>query len=1377
MKKIYKSFVILSIAWISNQAIYAQQSTIIGNPASTTFTGAGHNGGPIFRSSAVSPVNNSKHNMLYSASDISSAGILTGSPIDTIGWFKNNAFTLASGRSAIFRVYMKNSNAAGVVNSTTYSAATTGSVLVYEDTNVTNASFPAIAGYWKLPLIAPFIYSGGAIEIQTEWQIRSGSGSAATGLFAWQYTLTSPNTLLQAQGTSSASALTNTAILSTTHNRIMNLYVHFTPAAAPCSGTPNAGLSLTSNSLICPNDFFTLNTTGSNIFSGISYQWQSSSTINGPYSNILNATSLSLQGDSISAITYYRCLITCSNSGISSSSVPVVVNVKPLSQCYCNTTLGGDCLSFIDSVALNTLNNPINFCNLDTLNQAYTVFPDSANFTTSLVKGLSYFFSIKTSPNPQQIAAFIDYDKDGFFNNTNERINVLTISGTINRQNIFKVPITIPLSADTGKLGLRIRVSQLPFNNACDFINVGETEDYTIRLINGVACSSFPNAVSVMVSDTSVCSGTVVNFEALGNTLSSGLSYQWQLNGVNIPGATSNILVEPISGPNTYRCVVTCLTSGQSVTSNPITFTINPVLSCYCQIPSIVYAPSNAPNIGNITIGTFTNGGPASPIMFNTTANRSYTDFTNLGPIPLLSGVPNQIKLAGIFGGPSINPINYYVYIDYNQDGTFDPLTEMPIKGNVDFTVTNSNVILGNAILPSSALSGITRMRIAMFSFDSLPNSVPCDNPLSFFDFTFGEVEDYLVNIQPAPICSAAPIAGLTIASDTTVCIGQVVNFGLIGTSLQSGLNYQWKRNGVNLPGQTLNVLSDTITGLSTYQCVVTCVNSGISATSGSVALSINPFIDCYCKPSPLTISSTINRGFGIGYDIGNVSIGSFTNGNPYPPAGNSSSNNIYTNFTNLGPIPLFSGISNSIRVSLINSYHNFDQFSQPYTRAFIDYNHDGVFDPATELALYDDSASIFGIGILNSFGSNGNNNYVISDNLIIPNSALSGVTGMRILVFDLDDLSGPCDLPALDLEIEDYLVDIQPAVACTGAPIAGSIMSTDTTICSSDIFTLSLNNAFIGTGLSYQWYINNTLLPNDTLPILLNTSQNANKNYSCKVTCVNSGLFSISTPLTVLMNPPATCICVPVAFLVCDPITFVGINGGVNVSSNICVDSIYISSINHKLYASPIMTANPGDSTLCIFGHDTVFPHPAGSFTDYINMWIDYNDDLVFSNTENVIVNLFLPDTIAKVGTHFIASSDTGRHLMRVTIFAAAVPIPYNSCDTIYTGTMETEDYYIDISDTVTTVTTALSKPINKSNNFKVKFFPNPTSGILNYEIPSATKSAQLKVSDLLGRTMISKNAINTKTIDLSSLKNGTYFITIDLDGSAVQSKVIVNK
>ncbi|MFZ1691550.1 MAG: T9SS type A sorting domain-containing protein [Flavobacteriales bacterium] len=138
--------------------------------------------GPIYLSSTLF-YRYSRFAYLYTQAELAAAGIIPGTVILSTGWMKSTASTAAG--PAVFNIYMKNSSVAAYANATEiWANLNAGSVLVY--TNATQ-SIPATAepDYIDFTLNPPFTYTGGSLEILTEWDISAAPAPIATGAFEW----------------------------------------------------------------------------------------------------------------------------------------------------------------------------------------------------------------------------------------------------------------------------------------------------------------------------------------------------------------------------------------------------------------------------------------------------------------------------------------------------------------------------------------------------------------------------------------------------------------------------------------------------------------------------------------------------------------------------------------------------------------------------------------------------------------------------------------------------------------------------------------------------------------------------------------------------------------------------------------------------------------------------------------------------------------------------------------------------------------------------------------------------------------------------------------------------------------------------------------
>ncbi|MTI27253.1 fibronectin type III domain-containing protein [Fulvivirga kasyanovii] len=114
----------------------------------------------------------------------------------------------------------------------------------------------------------------------------------------------------------------------------------------------------------------------------------------------------------------------------------------------------------------------------------------------------------------------------------------------------------------------------------------------------------------------------------------------------------------------------------------------------------------------------------------NSGSNGGYADFTSLST-SINPGSSYTITITPAWAG-TVYREAYGVWIDYNQDGDFADSGEQVYSRSR----TNASSISGSFTVPSSALSGATRMRVSM-KYNA--------NPTSCETFTYGEVEDYTV--------------------------------------------------------------------------------------------------------------------------------------------------------------------------------------------------------------------------------------------------------------------------------------------------------------------------------------------------------------------------------------------------------------------------------------------------------------------------------------------------------------------------------------------------------------------------------------------------------------------------------------------------------
>ncbi|TNE53716.1 MAG: hypothetical protein EP338_10735, partial [Bacteroidetes bacterium] len=251
--------------------------------------------------------------------------------------------------------------------------------------------------------------------------------------------------------------------------------------------------------------------------------------------------------------------------------------------------------------------------------------------------------------------------------------------------------------------------------------------------------------------------------------------------------------------------------------------------------------------ISNVTLGSINN---------NSTANGGYSDYTNIST-NLSAGSAYSISLTPTYSGSTYTEY-FKVYIDYNDDKDFEDAGEL-VYSSAGTTTTVS----GSFTVPSGTSTGAKRMRIIMKDGSI---SGPC------ISYTYGEVEDYTVNITAAaPTCNApgslsassithesayldwATVSGASsytvqyktsAASTWTSATTTASNYSLSGLSASTTYNWRVRTNcssgnssyvtGSNFTTSSAPVVCNAPSGLSTSAIGETTATLSWNAVSGA---------------------------------------------------------------------------------------------------------------------------------------------------------------------------------------------------------------------------------------------------------------------------------------------------------------------------------------------------------------------------------------------------------------------------------------------------------------------------------------------------------------------------------------------------------------
>lgn len=286
--------------------------------------------------------------------------------------------------------------------------------------------------------------------------------------------------------------------------------------------------------------------------------------------------------------------------------------------------------------------------------------------------------------------------------------------------------------------------------------------------------------------------------------------------------------------------MITSLFASAQVGTGPAPY----CMPLYSQIPCNQPNPSNNP--GN-SINDFINSYNTNGATTNIVNNNSGCNAQNLAGIKnyrlwgcqhYMVCSPGQVITSNFQSG-IIFPQGCTVFVDWNNDGAYNPITER---------MTSTAGVPGAAVMTAMpawvvpvVAPGIYRMRVRCAYFTNGPTIQPCTT------YGYGETEEYYVyvNMQPAGIITA------TLSSNSPVCTGNTLSLTCVasGTAAPS-YTYTWA--GPN---------SFTSTAINPTIAATTSLQSGIyTVTINPGACPITQTISITVNTTP-TISSITNNG------------------------------------------------------------------------------------------------------------------------------------------------------------------------------------------------------------------------------------------------------------------------------------------------------------------------------------------------------------------------------------------------------------------------------------------------------------------------------------------------------------------------------------
>jgi PKD repeat protein len=331
-----------------------------------------------------------------------------------------------------------------------------------------------------------------------------------------------------------------------------------------------------------------------------------------------------------------------------------------------------------------------------------------------------------------------------------------------------------------------------------------------------------------------------------------------------------------------------------------------------------LYTHAQCPVANTCTPGTATNAGQGFAMgIYNVTFNtinkssggdtQGYQDYSCTDKTTVLAGNTYAISVTT---GSNIQE-NVRVWIDYNNNGTFDTSTELVFSSNNQFVHT------GNITISNTAINGtLLRMRVAAdYIGSAIPT--PCSTP------QYSQTEDYGVTIN---VNSNPPTAQFTV-NDTLSCSGV---FSFTDLSQNVPTTWRWSFGDGNI--SVLQNPTHTYFSPGTYTVKLVATNA-----SGADSITKTNYVR-YSDFAPIAAScSPITSSYCCGYGIYRVRFNTIDHSTPDAAEG-------YKDFTCTKQTELFMG--NFYQLTINTSTGNNQD-----TRVWIDFNNNGTFE-TTELVF-----------------------------------------------------------------------------------------------------------------------------------------------------------------------------------------------------------------------------------------------------------------------------------------------------------------------------------------------------------------------------------------------------------------------------------------
>jgi hypothetical protein len=366
-----------------------------------------------------------------------------------------------------------------------------------------------------------------------------------------------------------------------------------------------------------------------------------------------------------------------------------------------------------------------------------------------------------------------------------------------------------------------------------------------------------PPTIATQPHNQTVTQGQPATFTVAANG-SSPFSYQWNVNGTNISGATnvSLTLVTPqATDAGSYSVVVT--NYGGSVTSQVATLTVN--------VPAFIITQPTSQTVSQGQTATFTVGAGG-------TANLSYQWYFNLAKINGSKGKNATLALSAV----DTNSVGNYTVVVNNSWGSVTSAVAtltISVPPTITTQPTNQALIQGQTAGFTVTANGTSPFGY-QWSINGTNISDATNTSLILTNIQMTDAGSYAVIVTNIAGSATSSVATLTVYVPPTITTqplsqavvrGQNVSFS-VGAGGTSPFSYQWNVNGTNIDDATNAILSLTSVkraNQGNYAVLVTNIAGSVTSAVAGLTVYIPPTITN--QPQNKTLSIGQPASFCVG--------------------------------------------------------------------------------------------------------------------------------------------------------------------------------------------------------------------------------------------------------------------------------------------------------------------------------------------------------------------------------------------------------------------------------------------------------------------------------------------------------------------------------